>query len=136
MVARSLVIAAPESVSVVQCSDPFLLARACYHLGNRHVPLQIMPGELHISPRSRPRRHAASVRAGGHIRHAAVLNRKRVHTPAMPTATAIRTLIHTKDPIMRKYLPLLLLAFSLPALATQDMEPTAFRPVFPPADRP
>lgn len=41
------VIAAPESVSVVRCADPFLLARACYHLGNRHVPLQIMPGELH-----------------------------------------------------------------------------------------
>jgi urease accessory protein len=40
------VIAAPESVSVVRCADPFLLARACYHLGNRHVPLQIMPGEL------------------------------------------------------------------------------------------
>jgi urease accessory protein len=31
---------------VVRCADPFLLARACYHLGNRHVPLQIMPGEL------------------------------------------------------------------------------------------
>ena len=31
------VIAAPESVSVVRCADPFLLARACYHLGNRHV---------------------------------------------------------------------------------------------------
>ncbi len=27
------VIAAPESVSVVRCADPFLLARACYHLG-------------------------------------------------------------------------------------------------------
>jgi len=40
------VIAAPESVSVVRCADPYLLARACYHLGNRHVPLQIMPGEL------------------------------------------------------------------------------------------
>lgn len=40
------VIAAPESVSVVRCADTFLLARACYHLGNRHVPLQIMPGEL------------------------------------------------------------------------------------------
>ncbi|WP_288821535.1 urease accessory protein UreE [uncultured Leclercia sp.] len=40
------VIAAPESVSVVRCADPFLLARTCYHLGNRHVPLQIMPGEL------------------------------------------------------------------------------------------
>jgi urease accessory protein len=23
-----------------------MLAKACYHLGNRHVPLQIMPGEL------------------------------------------------------------------------------------------
>ncbi|MEL2241287.1 urease accessory protein UreE [Leclercia adecarboxylata] len=40
------VIAAPEPLSVVHCADPFLLARACYHLGNRHVPLQIMPGEL------------------------------------------------------------------------------------------
>ena len=40
------VIAAAESVSVVRCADPFLLARACYHLGNRHVPLQVMPGEL------------------------------------------------------------------------------------------
>ena len=30
------VIAAPESVSVVRCADPFLLlAKACYHLGNR-----------------------------------------------------------------------------------------------------
>jgi urease accessory protein len=40
------VIAAAEPVSVVHCADPFLLTRACYHLGNRHVPLQIMPGEL------------------------------------------------------------------------------------------
>ena len=38
--------AALHAVSVVRCADPFLLARACYHLGNRHVPLQIMPGEL------------------------------------------------------------------------------------------
>ncbi len=35
------VLAAPETVSTVQCDDPLLLARACYHLGNRHVPLQI-----------------------------------------------------------------------------------------------
>ena len=40
------VIAADEGVSVVRCDDPFMLAKACYHLGNRHVPLQIMPGEL------------------------------------------------------------------------------------------
>ncbi len=39
-------IAADEGVSVVRCDDPFMLAKACYHLGNRHVPLQIMPGEL------------------------------------------------------------------------------------------
>ena len=39
-------IAADEAVSVVRCADPFMLAKACYHLGNRHVPLQIMPGEL------------------------------------------------------------------------------------------
>lgn len=40
------IIAADEAVSVVHCADPFLLARACYHLGNRHVPLQILPDEL------------------------------------------------------------------------------------------
>ena len=33
--------AAPETVSTVQCDDLLLLAKACYHLGNRHVPLQI-----------------------------------------------------------------------------------------------
>jgi len=33
--------AAPEPVSQVRGNDPLLLARACYHLGNRHVPLQI-----------------------------------------------------------------------------------------------
>lgn len=38
------VIAAPETVSTVYCSDPLQLARACYHLGNRHVPLQIAAG--------------------------------------------------------------------------------------------
>ncbi len=31
---------------------------------------------------------------------------------------------------MRKYLPLLLLAFSVPALAHPGTVPTAFRPVF------
>ena len=35
------VLAENETVSVVQTDDSLLLARACYHLGNRHVPLQI-----------------------------------------------------------------------------------------------
>ncbi len=38
--------AADEAVSEVRCEDPLLLARACYHLGNRHVALQIDPGRL------------------------------------------------------------------------------------------
>ncbi|MFK8330554.1 urease accessory protein UreE [Pseudomonas sp. BJa5] len=38
------VLAAAEQVSTVHCADPLLLARASYHLGNRHVPLQIEAG--------------------------------------------------------------------------------------------
>lgn len=38
------VVAAPESVSTVRSADPLLLARCAYHLGNRHVPLQIDEG--------------------------------------------------------------------------------------------
>ncbi|MGF1547984.1 MAG: urease accessory protein UreE [Thiotrichales bacterium] len=38
--------AAAETLSSVRCDDPLALARACYHLGNRHVPLQIEPGLL------------------------------------------------------------------------------------------
>ena len=33
--------AAEESVSTVYIDDTVMMARACYHLGNRHVPLQI-----------------------------------------------------------------------------------------------
>ncbi len=39
--------AATETVSTVKCDDPLLLAKACYHLGNRHVPLQINATTLH-----------------------------------------------------------------------------------------
>jgi urease accessory protein len=38
--------AADETLSAVQTPDPLLLARAAYHLGNRHVPLQLSAGEL------------------------------------------------------------------------------------------
>jgi len=38
--------AANETVSTVRVSDARLFARACYHLGNRHVPLQIGEGWL------------------------------------------------------------------------------------------
>lgn len=35
------VTAAKEAVSEVLCTDKLLLTKAAYHLGNRHVPLQI-----------------------------------------------------------------------------------------------
>jgi len=38
--------AAAEKVSEVRGEDPLALTRAAYHLGNRHVALQIMPGGL------------------------------------------------------------------------------------------
>jgi urease accessory protein len=43
---RVRVKAAAEALSIVQTDNPLLFARACYHLGNRHVPLQIQQGEL------------------------------------------------------------------------------------------
>jgi urease accessory protein len=38
--------AADECLSRVQCADPLLLARVCWHLGNRHVAVQIESGRL------------------------------------------------------------------------------------------
>lgn len=40
------VVAASETVSVAKSNDPQLLARAAYHLGNRHVALEIGTGWL------------------------------------------------------------------------------------------
>ena len=44
--AAVLVVAAAEAVSLAATDDALLLARAAYHLGNRHVALQIAAGEL------------------------------------------------------------------------------------------
>lgn len=41
-----LVRAASESLTEAHSDDPHLLLRAAYHLGNRHVNLQILPGAL------------------------------------------------------------------------------------------
>lgn len=40
------VLASPEEVSTVKADDPVALAKAAYHLGNRHVSLQIGEGWL------------------------------------------------------------------------------------------
>ena len=41
-----LIRAASESLTEATSDDPHLLLRAAYHLGNRHVSLQILPGAL------------------------------------------------------------------------------------------
>lgn len=41
-----LIQAAPETVMEVRSADALLLARAAYHLGNRHVAVELQPGLL------------------------------------------------------------------------------------------
>ena len=43
------IIAAPEFLMAARSSDPLLLARAAYHLGNRHVAVQIGEGWLRFA---------------------------------------------------------------------------------------
>ncbi len=46
--------AAPQPVSVIRAcakhGSPFDLTRAAYHLGNRHVPIELQPDHLKIEP--------------------------------------------------------------------------------------
>ena len=42
------VIAAAEPLMEIRCSDPQHLARVAWHVGNRHLPMQIMPRGLRI----------------------------------------------------------------------------------------
>lgn len=49
---RVRVVAKPEPVLRVKAESPLALARAAYHLGNRHVPLEIAPNSLTLEPDS------------------------------------------------------------------------------------
>jgi len=42
------VVAAPEPLLEIRCNDPQHLVRVAWHLGNRHLPTQIMPKGLRI----------------------------------------------------------------------------------------
>lgn len=44
------VVAAPEPVLVIRCSHPRELARVAYHLGNRHIAVEVGEGVLKIAP--------------------------------------------------------------------------------------
>jgi urease accessory protein len=81
-----LVVAADEELMEAKCATPFELVRAAYHLGNRHVPVQIGEGWLRfqaddvlaqmlrglkatVSKVSAPFEPEAGAYAGGHHRH-------------------------------------------------------------------
>jgi urease accessory protein len=42
------VVAAPEPLLEIRCTDALHLARVAWHLGNRHLPTQLLPGALRI----------------------------------------------------------------------------------------
>jgi urease accessory protein len=42
------VVAAPEPLLEIRCNDPLHLARIAWHLGNRHVPTQVLPKTIRI----------------------------------------------------------------------------------------
>lgn len=44
------IIAKPEPVLTITASNAHLLLRAAYHLGNRHVPVEIAPSYLRLAP--------------------------------------------------------------------------------------
>ena len=46
------VLAKPEPVLTVLADNPLTLLRVAYHLGNRHVPVEITPDYLHLKPDS------------------------------------------------------------------------------------
>ncbi len=43
------VVAAPEMLMEAVSGDPLLLAKAAYHLGNRHVAIELKPGRLRFA---------------------------------------------------------------------------------------
>jgi urease accessory protein len=42
------VLAAPEPLLEIRCADPLHLARMAWHLGNRHVPAQVLKRALRV----------------------------------------------------------------------------------------
>jgi urease accessory protein len=43
------IVAADEALLEVVCTDPLMLARAAYHLGNRHVAVQLLQNRLRFA---------------------------------------------------------------------------------------
>lgn len=102
------VIAEPEEVLHIECADATALAKAAYHLGNRHVPVQVGDGFLRIAtdhvlaqmleglgaklrPMLAPFEPEAGAYGGGHRHHDGDGHGGKIHeygiTPAMRSST-------------------------------------------------
>jgi urease accessory protein len=90
------IVAQPEKVLHVECADAVALARAAYHLGNRHVPVQVGDGFLRLAPdhvleemlrklgatvtaMEAPFEPEAGAYAGGHHRHDEMGHGGKIH---------------------------------------------------------
>lgn len=90
------VVAEAEKVLHVECETPAALAKAAYHLGNRHVPVQVGEGFLRlaadhvleemlkklgakVSAREAPFEPEAGAYAGGHHQHDEMGHGGRIH---------------------------------------------------------
>jgi urease accessory protein len=90
------VVAEPEKVLHVVCETPAELARAAYHLGNRHVPVQVGDGFLrlaadhvleemlkkigaNVSSMEAPFEPEAGAYAGGHHQHDEMGHGGKIH---------------------------------------------------------
>lgn len=72
------VLAAPEALMEAVSGDPLLLAKAAYHLGNRHVAVHLLPGRL---------RFASDHVLGGMVRGLG-LKLAEIHAPFEPESGA------------------------------------------------
>lgn len=90
------IVAEPEKVLHVECASPADLAKAAYHLGNRHVPVQVGEGFLRlaadhvleemlrklgakVSKREAPFEPEAGAYAGGHHQHDEMGHGGKIH---------------------------------------------------------
>lgn len=95
------VVAEPEALLHVECTGSEALARAAYHLGNRHVPVQVGEGWLRIAadhvlagmleglgaavtPIEAPFEPEVGAYADGHHHHADGEHHGRIHDHAAP----------------------------------------------------
>ena len=90
------VLAEPEKLLHVECGGPAALAKAAYHLGNRHVPVQVGEGYLRlaedhvleemlnklgakVSKMEAPFEPEAGAYAGGHHQHDEMGHGGKIH---------------------------------------------------------